>query len=172
MLTQAGRDHADEDMLEVGNGFSAAEERSHFALWAMMKSPLIIGTDISLLSTDQLALLKNPYLLGFNQDPVYGAPAAPFKWGTNPDWTWNMTFPAEYWAGEFSNGTLIAMLNTFNSTVNKSANFGEIPGMEPEKEYELTNIWTGVSLGRYKGSYTASVDSHDTAVVLAQLCDK
>jgi alpha-galactosidase len=172
MLTQAARDHADEDMLEVGNGLSAAEERSHFALWAMMKSPLIIGTDMSLLSNDQLNLLKNPYLLAFNQDPVFGAPAAPFKWGMNPDWTWNETFPAEYWAGEFSNGTMIAMLNTLNSTVNKSLNFAEIPGMKIGKEYELTNIWTGDSLGRFKDSYTASVDSHDTAIVLAQLCDE
>ena len=171
MLTQATRDHADEDMLEVGNGLSTAEEQSHFALWALMKSPLIIGTDISLLSTEQLNLLKNPYLLAFNQDPVYGAPAAPFKWGTNPDWTWNQTFPAEYWAGKFSNGTMIAMLNTLNYTTNKSVDFGDVPGMKAGKEYELTDVFTGNSLGRFKGSYTTSVDSHATAVVLAQICE-
>jgi alpha-galactosidase len=70
-------------MLEVGNGLTTAEERPPFALWAWMKSPLIIGTDLSLLSADQLTLLKNPYLLAFDQNPVYGAPAAPYKWGTN-----------------------------------------------------------------------------------------
>lgn len=159
-------------MLEVGNGLSATEERSHFALWALMKSPLIIGTDMSLLSTDQLNLLKNPYLLAFNQDTVYGASAAPFKWGINPDWTWNKTFPAEFWAGESSNGTMIAMLNTLDDTVNKTAIFGDIPGMKTGHDYELTDIWTGNSLGRFKDSYTASVDSHDTAIVLAQLRSK
>lgn len=159
-------------MLEVGNGMAAVEERSHFALWAMMKSPLIIGTDLSKVSNDQVTLLKNPYLLAFNQDPVYGAPAAPFKWGTNPNWSWNKTFPAEYWAGQFSNGTMIAMLNTGGDTVDKTAEFGEIPGMEKGKLYDLTDVWTGNSLGQHKNSYTASVASHDTSVILAQLADK
>lgn len=40
--------HPDPDMLEVGNGnLTLAENRAHFALWAMMKSPLIIGTAVS-----------------------------------------------------------------------------------------------------------------------------
>lgn len=40
--------HPDPDMLEVGNGnLTLAENRAHFALWAIMKSPLIIGTAVS-----------------------------------------------------------------------------------------------------------------------------
>jgi alpha-galactosidase len=39
--------HPDPDMLEVGNGnLTLAENRAHFALWAAMKSPLIIGTPV------------------------------------------------------------------------------------------------------------------------------
>lgn len=38
----------DPDMLEVGNGdLTLAENRAHFALWAVMKGPLIIGTAVS-----------------------------------------------------------------------------------------------------------------------------
>lgn len=38
----------DPDMLEVGNGLLTIEEnRAHFALWAIMKAPLMIGTDVS-----------------------------------------------------------------------------------------------------------------------------
>jgi alpha-galactosidase len=41
--------HSDPDMLEVGNGDLTIEEnRAHFALWAIMKSPLIIGTAVRL----------------------------------------------------------------------------------------------------------------------------
>ena len=37
----------DPDMLEVNNGqLTLAENRAHFALWAAMKSPLLIGTDV------------------------------------------------------------------------------------------------------------------------------
>lgn len=38
----------DPDMLEVGNGDLTMEEnRAHFALWAIMKSPLMLGTAVS-----------------------------------------------------------------------------------------------------------------------------
>lgn len=44
----------------IGNGkLSAAEERTHFALWAICKSPIILGTDITRLSSATLALVKN-----------------------------------------------------------------------------------------------------------------
>lgn len=43
--------HSDYDMLEVGNGdLTPAETRSHYALWAALKSPLLIGTPVRLLS--------------------------------------------------------------------------------------------------------------------------
>lgn len=41
--------YPDPDMLEVGNGdLTTAENRAHFALWAIMKAPLIIGTAVCL----------------------------------------------------------------------------------------------------------------------------
>jgi len=45
---------------EFGNGgLAAAEERAHFGLWAIAKSPLIIGTDLSRISSASLTILKN-----------------------------------------------------------------------------------------------------------------
>eukprot|EP00040_Diaphanoeca_grandis_P031936 m.192325 g.192325 ORF g.192325 m.192325 type:complete len:645 (-) comp32461_c0_seq1:111-2045(-) len=61
----------DADMLEIGNGpLTIAEQRSHFALWCVMKSPLIIGADVRALSADSLAILKNPHLIAINQDAL------------------------------------------------------------------------------------------------------
>ena len=40
--------HNDMDMMEIGNGhLSIAEQRTHFAVWAFMKSPILLGTDVS-----------------------------------------------------------------------------------------------------------------------------
>ncbi|TVY87719.1 putative alpha-galactosidase B, partial [Lachnellula willkommii] len=65
--------HNDADMLEVGNGNLTREEsRSHFAFWAAMKSPLIIGTALDLLPAELLGILKNGYLLAFSQDGSLG----------------------------------------------------------------------------------------------------
>jgi alpha-galactosidase len=39
--------HNDMDMMEIGNGnLTTQEERTHFAVWAFMKSPILLGTDV------------------------------------------------------------------------------------------------------------------------------
>jgi hypothetical protein len=81
----------DDDMLEVGNpGLSIAEQRTHFALWCMVKSPLMvlsslllylgvsssrppspqIGSDVRSISNNSLALLLNRDLIAINQDKL------------------------------------------------------------------------------------------------------
>jgi alpha-galactosidase len=73
--------HIHPDILEVGNGNLTVEEtRTHFALWAFMKAPLLIGTDITNLSQANIDILQNKHLIAFNQGSVYGKPATPYKW--------------------------------------------------------------------------------------------
>ncbi|UNI17038.1 Alpha-galactosidase [Purpureocillium takamizusanense] len=157
--------HNDADMLEVGNNLSDAEARSHFALWAAMKSPLLIGTDLDKLSQSNIDILKNRRLLAFSQDETVGAPAKPYKWGINPDWTYNSTNPAEFWAGDSENGILVLMLNTLGETDSKTAVWSEIPGLDGNCKHRVTNVWTGEDLGCL-GEYKADVESHDTAAIL------
>lgn len=57
----------DPDMLEIGNGgLTEIEERSHFALWALVKAPLIIGCDLANVSQSSLNILKAPLLIKVN----------------------------------------------------------------------------------------------------------
>jgi alpha-galactosidase len=161
-------------MLEVGNGDLTPEEtRSHFALWAAMKSPLLIGTSLDSISSDNLAIMKNKYLLAFNQDDVNGAPAMPYKWGINPDWTYNDTHPAEFYSGASKDGTLVLMLNTLETETEKVAVWSEVPQLKTQgKCFQVTNVWTGEDLGCVSESYKAKVARHDTAVLLVgKSCD-
>ncbi|KAI0150188.1 glycoside hydrolase family 27 protein [Xylariaceae sp. FL1272] len=158
--------HNDADMLEVGNGLTLAEERTHFAFWAAMKSPLLIGTNLATASSDSVAILLNKYLLAFNQDPVFGAAAKPYKWGTNPDYTFNASNPAEFWSGKSSAGTLVLMMNTLADSRNMTADFSEVPQLDEDGTYDVLDVWTGQSLGAFTGSFTAEVGTHDTAALL------
>jgi len=154
---------ADPDMLEVGNGLSPAETRSHFAFWAAMKAPLLIGTNLATLDAESVKVLKNKYLLAFSQDEYVGKPAMPYKWGTNPDWTFNATFPAEYWSGASSEGTLVLLLNPYEGPVTKKVVFAEVPQLEDGVRYRVANIWTGEDLGCVEEEIEAVVEAHDTA---------
>ncbi|UZK71154.1 NPCBM/NEW2 domain-containing protein [Sphingomonas sp. S1-29] len=64
----------DADMLYVGTGdFDAdhlTEARSHFSLWAMINSPLIIGYDLRKLTAAQRTIFGNAQIVALNQDPA------------------------------------------------------------------------------------------------------
>lgn len=58
----------DMDMLEVGNGLPEEENKSHFALWCILSSPLVLGNDLTKMSTATLNILKNSEAIAINQD--------------------------------------------------------------------------------------------------------
>ncbi|MGK6324352.1 NPCBM/NEW2 domain-containing protein [Sphingomonas sp. DT-51] len=64
----------DPDMLFVGKGdFDAnhlTEARSHFALWAMINAPLLIGSDLRKTPPALMAIFGNAGLIALNQDPA------------------------------------------------------------------------------------------------------
>ena len=54
-------------MLQIGNNYlTHDEEKTHFALWAMAKAPLLIGCDLNNTSVDSLEILKNKDLIDIN----------------------------------------------------------------------------------------------------------
>lgn len=70
----------DPDMLQVGDiGLSIDEQKSHFAMWCMMAAPLLIGSDISMLSNTSLSILGNTEITAIDQDAkgVQGLPVGP-----------------------------------------------------------------------------------------------
>lgn len=61
----------DMDMLEVGRGLTVEEDKTHFGLWCIMNSPLMIGCDLRTLNDETLALITNPELIALNQDLLF-----------------------------------------------------------------------------------------------------
>ena len=65
----------------IGNigSCSDLEYRSHFALWAVMGSPLMIGCDVRNMTDVTLETLGNEDLIRINQDIECRARKAPFR---------------------------------------------------------------------------------------------
>ena len=61
----------DMDMLEVGRSLTTEEDKTHFGMWCIMNSPLLIGCDVSRINDTALSLLKNRHLIALNQDTLY-----------------------------------------------------------------------------------------------------
>lgn len=58
----------DLDMMQMGNGLSEEEEKTHFTMWCMMSTPLMIGCDLTKISEYTLHILKNKEMIAIDQD--------------------------------------------------------------------------------------------------------
>lgn len=64
-----GQGWNDLDSLEVGNGGMNYDEYvSHFTLWAILKSPLVLGNDVTNMTEEDLGIVKNAQIIEVNQD--------------------------------------------------------------------------------------------------------
>ncbi|EIW78698.1 glycoside hydrolase family 27 protein [Coniophora puteana RWD-64-598 SS2] len=163
--------HNDMDMLEIGNaGLNYEEQKTHFTAWALMKSPLFIGTNLANIPNDSLAILKNEEIIAINQDPVVGSSVAPFRWGLNrKDWTYDDLHPAQYWSGESENGTVVMMINTLDAPADMYFNLTESPWIRAGREYHVRDLWTHTDNGTAVRSVTAhNVPAHGVVALLLQ----
>ena len=150
----------DPDMLEVGNGnFSNAEERSHFALWSFVKSPLLIGCDLTTITTSSLNILKNTGLIKVNQD----------SWGVQARCVSNCASDIQIWGAKQGddNGYFAALVINWNDVLTQSAviDFVLIGATNSaKKSCSVYDIWTGSYIGAFQGVFFANnIKPHDNA---------
>ncbi|MDP4208835.1 MAG: alpha-galactosidase [Bacteroidota bacterium] len=58
----------DMDMLEVGRGMTANEDKSHFSMWCILSSPLVLGFDMTKMSEETKTIVTNAEVIAVNQD--------------------------------------------------------------------------------------------------------
>lgn len=160
--------HNDLDILEVGNGqLTYDESKTHFTVWAFMKSPLLISTHLATITDQSLEILKNTEVIAINQDPVVGTGVVPFRWGVNPDYSFNATHPAQYWSGQSENGTLVMLINTLNEPTDMFFNLTESPWIRWGRQYNVRDLWTHTDNGTIVRNFTASaVPAHGVVALL------
>jgi alpha-galactosidase len=169
---QAGlRKHAgpggwnDPDMMEVGNLPTLAENRSHFAMWAMLAAPLIAGTDVIGMRPEIVAILTNPRLVAIDQDPL-GLQG--FAWLRTPELeVWARPLAGEKWA--------LAVLNRSDTQRGHTIDFAGQPLSDDlnqkfarigERHYRITDAWTGGDRATTRAPLAVTVEARDTAVFL------
>lgn len=117
----------DLDMLEVGNGGQDYNEyATHFSMWSINSSPLLIGTDVNILSPANLAIYANPAVIAVNQDPSASS--------ANRVWKYNCDMIDDYgncdyqlWSRKLDNGEyVVALLNNANGTMDMNATLDDI----------------------------------------------
>ncbi|SPO30762.1 related to Alpha-N-acetylgalactosaminidase precursor [Ustilago trichophora] len=139
---------ADGDLLEVGNsGMTIDEQATHFAIWAMLKSPLVISTDLSTISSAAKAILLNKGLIAINQDSL-GEPVKLIERRTND---------YDLHAGKLANGDMAVLAFDWTNTQRTiKINFADL-GVESA---DVVDLWTGTTQSGVTGSFGKSVNGH------------
>jgi len=142
----------DPDMLEVGNGgMTTNEYEAHFALWAFLKAPLIVGCDIRSMSNDTLRILTNKEIIAVNQDSL-GKPATRlFYQGSQ-----------EIWGSPVADGFAAVLFNQGASAANITAPFKlfNITGSA-----KIRDLQAHQDLGTFQNSFTTQVQPHSVVVI-------
>jgi alpha-galactosidase len=161
---------SDADMLEVGNNnLTEPQERSHFAIWAAMKSPLILGCDLTTVKASAIKIVTNKHLVNFNQDPNIGEPAKPFNWDRKFNRSDKDPKIPQYWSGRFGNDAMVLLFNNNKTANDMSFDWSDTPVLQRGQWYKITDAWTDNSLGCYKESFTSrTIPGWDTAVLVMQ----
>ena len=140
----------DPDMLEVGRGMSADEDRSHFGMWAMLASPLIAGNDIRSMSATTKAILTNADVIAVNQDPLGKQATLVATSGSNQVWSKQLSG---------NNMRAVALFNRSGSAASITVQWSDI-GL-PAGAATVRDLYAQKDLGSSTDSYTAtSVPSH------------
>jgi len=192
----------DMDMLIVGmngkgnvgfKGCTADEYRTHFSLWALLNSPLMIGCDIRDMDETTRSILLNRDVIAVNQDPKCAQPffANNFKWVPNeargsqdPFYT---KYPLEVpvIAKYLGNGDIaLGIFNFTDERVDRwmmSANrfltavtFDNL-GLSATsgKDFEAVDLWTGETIPSYNGTLMIdSLEAHACRLFRLKIIDK
>ncbi|KAI0906897.1 alfa-D-galactopyranosidase/beta-L arabinopyranosidase [Ustulina deusta] len=138
---------ADADLLEVGNdGLTLDEQATHFAFWAMIKSALMISTNVSALSNELVAVLQNQELIAINQDLAVKPIELVQRWTADRD----------LWAGNLANGDIaVLVVDLSNTRRTLSLQLSEL-GI---KSADAKDLWTFASVKNIS-SYSKEVNGH------------
>ncbi|MET9497594.1 NPCBM/NEW2 domain-containing protein [Streptomyces sp. NPDC006552] len=144
----------DPDMLEVGNGgMTETEYRTHFSMWSVMASPLLIGTDLRTASDTTYDILSNREVIAVDQDPL-GKQGSVVSSG---DGGWVV-------AKEMKDGSRAVALFNETGSSRRVATTARAVGLPGAPAYVARDLWRHKSFNT-AGTLAATVPAHGTVLL-------
>ena len=143
-----------ETMPKLG-GCTDEEYRTHFSLWAIMNSPLMIGCDIRRMTPATKEILTNKDVIEINQDIECRGPYCIKQWN-NPDNVFSLVKPLAN--GDYA----IGMFNFGDRAGEMSLQFWDI-GLS------VYDCWKHEELGTFTERFVTTVEPHGCAVLRAKV---
>jgi len=154
----------DPDMMEVGNGMTASEERAHFSMWCMICAPLIAGTNIQKASDQTIATLTNEGAISINQDKL-GIQGLRVSKQDSLE-IWYKPLADGNWAVCFLNRNAKAKEISYNWAEQKIVDdFAKRATDFSTINYSIYDVWAKKEIGNTQKALKTVVPSHDVLML-------
>jgi alpha-galactosidase len=138
----------------VGDGATPEEYRTHLSMWAILSSPLIVGSDLTRMDAFTAETLTNAEVIALNQDGL-GIQAARVRKDGD----------LEVFAKPLENGDWgVALLNRGPSDAEMSVRWKTDLAVGWSAA-GVRDLWEHRDLGAYTDRFTSSVGSHDATIL-------
>lgn len=135
----------DMDMLQVGRGMTYEEDKTHFTMWCMMNSPLLLGNDLTTMTEQTKEIITNREIIDLNQSRFVYQARRLIDYGDLEIW-------GKPLVSAMSGQIAVALLNRTNENQTISFELDSV-GIDPSKGYIIKDLWT-------KETFPASRDSN------------
>lgn len=168
LRVHAGPGHwNDPDMLEVGNGMTVAQDRSHFTMWAMLAAPLLAGNDLRTMSQETRAILTNEAVIAVNQDSL-GIQGYPYR-SADEVQVWLKPLSRGAWAVAVLNrGDVPRSVRLDWAEEDVRDDFSQRDAAFDRTVYLLHDLWADRPVGRTTEPLEATVPPHDVLLLRAE----
>ncbi len=139
----------DPDMLQVGNGMTYDEDKSHFTMWCMLSAPLMIGTNLLTIRDETLSILSNEELIAVDQDPACIMAALVKEEDSVQTWVKPL-------GSENSNEKVVTLLNRNNHEVTATVRWEDLGFVG---DIEVRDLWAHEDL-TVADTYTVTLPAH------------
>jgi alpha-galactosidase len=148
----------DMDMLQVGRGMSYEEDKTHFSMWSMMHSPLLLGNDLTKMSKQTLDVVSNKEIIELNQSPFVYQARRLVDYGDLEVW-------AKPMVSTMSGDVAVALLNRSDKEEMLSFDLAKV-GIDASKGYTARDLWKKQNLKpSSEQQISMSVPAHGTVVL-------
>ncbi|MBO5807646.1 MAG: family 16 glycosylhydrolase [Bacteroidaceae bacterium] len=144
----------DMDMLEVGRGLTEEEDKTHFGMWCIMSSPLLIGCDMNDIKGNALELMQNKELIALNQNTL-GLQAYVVK-SQGGGHVLVKDVDEKY-----GTARAVAFYNPTNAALNMSIDFAQL---DLVGDVKVRDLFAKSDVGVKNGSMSVTVPAHGTRI--------
>lgn len=152
----------DMDMLEVGRGLTEEEDKTHFGMWCIMSSPLMIGCDLNDIKGNALELMQNEELIALNQNEL-GLQAYVVE---KENGCYILVKDVEELYGK---KRAVAVYNPTDAQKTVSVNFGML---DLAGEVKARDLFERTDVGTFTGEMSVTVPAHGTRIYTLEAAER